>query len=742
MEILDSKTAGPAIAPSIGKALFKDMSWRGLRPLQENSSTAIRNGYQTLITAGTASGKTEAALLPVLSLILESPDLAHSRTPVALYVAPLKALINDIAERLKKLSLRAPLEIYAWHGDVEMSEKNEALKHASILVTTPESLEGLLVSSKIDPTLFFHNLRFFLLDEFHALLSSPRGYQLASQIERLQTYSRYEIQKIAMSATIGNPEMVLEWMRGSGTRECLLVSDSHQTQKQLMLRKKSYETLLADAQKVVSLGKKAILFTCSKGEAESLFHYLNRQGLSVLLHHGSIGKKQREDTERLFKGSDDYPIMIATTTLEMGIDIGDVSYVLFYSVPRSAASFMQRLGRAGRKTGVARALIYVPTDTEEEGKPLALDQTLEERLFLLGNLSLFSEGRVEPIEMKDYYPQLFAHQVISMVFREKQMDRRKIALLKAAYPFKGLQKEDVGAVLSFLEEENYLLRIDQEYRLGWKAKDRLEGAGIGDFLSVFSSSEDWTVVEGNREIGKVHAATVFHNKRKQGHEVFIQNFYLAGKAWKVLSVDAARRRISVQRAESGAKPLWLSGEDAVHPVFSEAIRRFILKPTFSPSCVWDPEVQDTLLKTIAGELYTVSHEERWVPVMVERKKGADIHLYTYAGTLLNDLLALLVRQYAPQSRDVRSTWRVIRWKAYAPFHPEEFKDWITSLSYEEFYGLTEDEFTRNEPKFYGKVFPDCLREYIPASLSVNALIRHYWGLLQSSVRSGGLTSDA
>jgi Lhr-like helicase len=403
---------------------------------------------------------------------------------------------------------------------------------------------------------------------------------------------------------------------------------------------------------------------------------------------------------------------------------------------------MQRLGRAGRKTGVARALIYVPTDTEEEGKPLALDQTLEERLFLLGNLSLFSEGRVEPIEMKDYYPQLFAHQVISMVFREKQMDRRKIALLKAAYPFKGLQKEDVGAVLSFLEEENYLLRIDQEYRLGWKAKDRLEGAGIGDFLSVFSSSEDWTVVEGNREIGKVHAATVFHNKRKQGHEVFIQNFYLAGKAWKVLSVDAARRRISVQRAESGAKPLWLSGEDAVHPDFSEAIRRFILKPTFSPSCVWDPEVQDTLLKTIAGELYTVSHEERWVPVMVERKKGADIHLYTYAGTLLNDLLALLVRQYAPQSRDVRSTWRVIRWKAYAPFHPEEFKDWITSLSYEEFYGLTEDEFTRNEPKFYGKVFPDCLREYIPASLSVNALIRHYWGLLQSSVRSGGLTSDA
>ncbi|HOM55834.1 MAG TPA: DEAD/DEAH box helicase, partial [Thermotogota bacterium] len=110
MEILDSKTAGPAIAPSIGKALFKDMSWRGLRPLQENSGNAIRNGYQTLITAGTASGKTEAALLPVLSLILESPDLAHSRTPVALYVAPLKALINDIAERLKKLSLRAPLE--------------------------------------------------------------------------------------------------------------------------------------------------------------------------------------------------------------------------------------------------------------------------------------------------------------------------------------------------------------------------------------------------------------------------------------------------------------------------------------------------------------------------------------------------------------------------------------------------------------------------------------------------------
>ncbi|HPX97975.1 MAG TPA: DEAD/DEAH box helicase, partial [Thermotogota bacterium] len=128
------------IAQSVGKVLFKDMSCRGLRPLQESSGAAIRNGFQTLITAGTASGKTEAALLPVLSIILESPDLMHSRTPVALYIAPLKALINDITERLKKLSHRSALEIYAWHGDVDASEKNEAIKKASILVTTPESL--------------------------------------------------------------------------------------------------------------------------------------------------------------------------------------------------------------------------------------------------------------------------------------------------------------------------------------------------------------------------------------------------------------------------------------------------------------------------------------------------------------------------------------------------------------------------------------------------------------------------
>ncbi len=736
MESLDQKPEGLMIAQSVGKVLFKDMSWRGLRPLQESSGAAIRNGFQTLITAGTASGKTEAALLPVLSIILESPDLMHSRTPVALYIAPLKALINDITERLKKLSHRSALEIYAWHGDVDASEKNEAIKKASILVTTPESLEGLLVSSRVDPAVFFRNLRFFLLDEFHALLQSPRGYQLASQIERLQAYSGYAIQKIAMSATIGNPEKVLEWMKGSGSRECFHVSDQHHTQKQLMLRKKSFENLLADVSKVAESGKKAILFTCSKGEAESLFHFLKRKGVNVLLHHGSIGKKQREDTERLFKSSGDYPIMIATTTLEMGIDIGDVSYVLFYSVPRSAASFMQRLGRAGRKTGVARAIIYVPTDTEEEGKPVALDKALEEQLFLFGNLSLFSQGKVEPIDLKDYYPQLFAHQVISMIFREKKMDRRKIGLLKPAYPFKGLQKEDVSAVLMFLEEENYLFRNDQEYRLGWKATDMLEGSGIGDFLSVFSASEDWTVVEGNKEIGRVHAATVFHNKRKQGHEILIQNFYLAGKAWKVLSVDPARHRISVQQAESGAKPLWLSGEEAMHPVFSEAIRQFILKPVFSPSCASDPEVQDALLKTIQGELYTVSHEERWVPIMVERKNHVDIHLYTYGGDLLNYILALLVKQYAPESRNLRSTWRVVRWKAYAPFCPEDFKDWLASLSYEEFCEQMEPEFSQNESKIYEKVFPDCLREYIPTSLTISALTRHFWSLLQVGIDFG------
>jgi ATP-dependent Lhr-like helicase len=392
---------------------------------------------------------------------------------------------------------------------------------------------------------------------------------------------------------------------------------------------------------------------------------------------------------------------------------------------------MQRLGRAGRKTGIAKAIIYVATENESEDiKNVSLDKTLEEQLYLFGNLSLFSMNRVEPIDLTDCYPQIFAHQLISMVYSEKVLNKKKIASLKAAFPFRNLQKNDVQEILEYLEEEQYLFSSGDDYRLGWKAASMLEGVGIGDFLSVFSSSEDWMVMEGQNEIGRVHAATLFHNKQKDGSQIMIQNFFLAGKAWKVIEIDSVHRRILVQRAESGKKPLWLSGEEAMHPVFSHAIRSFLLKPSFPSSCSVDPDVQDALLKTVGNELYSVSFEEPWVPIVIQRKNHLEISLYTYSGELINFVLLLLIKQYSPSYKNVRSTWKAIKWKAYSPFSIEEFEEWLISLTFDEFSEMLENDFSENYAKIYEKVFQDRLIEFVPKAYMVRILLRYFWKLLQ------------
>ncbi len=698
------------------------MGWKSLRPLQQKSFESITSGKNILITAGTASGKTEASLLPVLSIMLGDDTLIHSKTPVILYIAPLKALINDIYSRLIKLTMRTPAVVYSWHGDVDFSEKSEALKKSSIIITTPESLEGMMISGKIDHKNFFSNIRFILIDELHALIAGPRGAQLASIMERISALSRHDVQRIAMSATIGNPQEVLEWIKGGSSRETEHVSDDASTKKMLLLRGKSLENLKEDLCRMLKSTGKSIIFTSSKQEAEILYHYLSRNGFLCMIHHGSMGKSIREESENTFKNSNVHRIMIATTTLEMGIDIGDVSYVFFYSVPKSAASFMQRFGRAGRKSGIARAVIYVSTEAENP------DKLCDEHLFLFGNIQLFKENEVEPIEIPNYYPQILAHQIISMILSDEKIEMVNLSVIRKAYPFKSIEAEDVLSVLDHLEKCSIVQRKNDTLRLGSEGDLIFSGRGLGDFVSVFDVGKEYTVMFGDREIGKIHYATFGVSKelRKVG---FSQSFILAGKAWKITDINMNKKIVFVEPSATGVKPMWLGGSGNIAERFSKACRKFILNPIFPENVKIDVDVFDALIKSVEELRTTVDENYQMISLCVERKKIADYRLYTYAGEMKNLLISYLLPHYDESAKSVKSNWKFVKFRTINEFNCEEFNEWMSKIEFKEFSEYLEEPLKKNSYKIGKKLFQDRCTDLIGSETLVKAYLKAFWNIL-------------
>lgn len=707
----------------IGKVLSKDMRWNSLRPLQERSFKSILDGHNLLITAGTASGKTEAALLPILSVICSDSALRDSHTPVGVYIAPLKALINDITLRLRKLTYRSPLDVYAWHSDVSHSDKQSALKKASLIVTTPESLEGMLISKKSNAHRFFSNLRFILIDELHCLINSPRGAQLASLIERLQTLSNHSIQRIAMSATIGNPQEILHWLKGASNRETEHIHDGAQTQKWLRIEDQSLIQLEADLSRMMATNGKAIVFTSSKQEAEQIYSHIRSLGHACLLHHGSMGKEIRQKSEEAFKNDQEKRIMVATTTLEMGIDIGDVAFVFFYSVPSSAASFMQRIGRAGRKTGVSRSVLYVNTQEENPKK------RLESHLKLFGDLQLFMEGRVEPIHISRNYYQILSHQILSMVLSDGQIPLSRLGILKNAYPFQEVTGQDFKKMMDYLFESEYLSQSGDTLLLGHRISEMLTPLGIGEFVSVFEVGEELTVWMGETEIGKVHKATLKVLSQMAAAGIN-RSFFLSGKAWRVESVDMKSRKVWVQPDKSGIPPLWLGSSEMIARRFSQAVRQFMLTPHFSESIQVAPVVMDALLKTIETLKYSVSPDHPWTLAPVPKKSCVDYTLYTYEGDMKNLALSLWIRNQFDDARNVRWDWKSVRFRSSMPADAEEIHASIHHIDYATFKEEMEEVLIPLLPEIARKLFSDSCSDFIPTELLLESCIKNLWEAVQ------------
>jgi ATP-dependent helicase Lhr and Lhr-like helicase len=524
--------------PHLRHAIAHDLGWRSLRPVQEASIDAILDGHNAVVLAPTAGGKTEASIFPVLSRILTE----QIQPVAALYICPIRALLNNQEPRLEQYTRMVGLEVFKWHGDVSDSRKQGFRREPKhILMITPESLEVMLISKRTDARALFANLSVVIIDEVHAFAADDRGAHLVSILERLSRFCGRDIQRIGLSATVGNPREIGNWLRGSSERRFSLI-DPPKPPAQRELRVEFYDDIGLAAPAIASLarGKKSLVFVESRAGAENVVRALKGRDVEVFIHHSSVSRADRALAEAQFAIGQNTAI-VATSTMELGIDVGDLDQVIQVDAPSSVASFLQRIGRTGRRAGTRSNCTFFCTSAESLLQAVAL-------------ITLAEKSWVEDVEPADQAVHVLAHQVMALTLQEGGLSRHRILpWLAAAFPFAGLDEERLQALITHMIERDILHESDGLLSLGLRGEKLYGKKNFFELYAVFSSPPVLLVMHGRTEVGHIQARFVQSNESEDAPLVF----RLAGRAWRVERIEWSRGRMYVKPAEGGRLPSWL-----------------------------------------------------------------------------------------------------------------------------------------------------------------------------------------
>ena len=368
------------LAPFIQDFIYYN-KWTELRGIQVAACEAIFDtDNNLLLSSGTASGKTEAAFLPVLTELYNNPASSVG----VLYISPLKALINDQFKRLDQLLIDSNIPVCKWHGDASQTQKNALIKNpAGLLQITPESLESLLLGKRGACFKMFSDLRYVIIDEVHYFMRDVRGIQVLCQLERLQKLTGNVPRRIGLSATLGDISLAQNWLNTGTGRDCIApITDEGKKKLRLFVqrfvRASASDNTYAEAGDrahneylfKMTMDKKTIIFTNSREETEFLISNLREIALKnkapdvYRVHHGNVSALLREQTEDEMKSSEEKIVTGATVTLELGIDIGSLDQVVQVGAPGNVSSFAQRLGRCGRRGQIAQLLFTFVEDVQ------------------------------------------------------------------------------------------------------------------------------------------------------------------------------------------------------------------------------------------------------------------------------------------------------------------------------------------------------------------------------------------
>lgn len=523
-------------APRLQQEIVSRLGWTSLRPVQEEAGEALLAGDNAIILAPTAGGKTEAAMFPILSQMMENTPEGIG----ALYIAPIKALLNNQDDRLGVYTEMVGLKRFVWHGDTPDHLRRQFLREpAELLMTTPESLEVMLVSSRVDETKLFADLRIVVIDEVHAFAGSDRGAHLMSVLERLAALSKHDVQRVGLSATVGNPEAILTWLQGTSLRPGRVVDPAKQPGRRqlLVIHRQDLLELSRDAARLAR-GQKSLFFCQSRSTTEAVAEYMKRAGTAVFVHHSAVSREERQlAEERFHHGSD--ACIVCTSTLELGIDVGDLDRVLQAEAPDTVTSFLQRMGRTGRRTGQAASMTFFCETTEGVLQAIAL-------------IELAKAGWVEAVEVESRCWPVLIHQLLAMSLASDGIAADDAwAHLSRVPDFQGIHRAEYDRLLKWMLRDGALRVASGQLVLGPKAERRFGRKNFMELFAVFTSPQSYAVqTGGGQPLGSLNQA--FVDRLVDG----VSSFLLGGRAWAVLQVRHDDRRVVVEPAPRGRQPTW------------------------------------------------------------------------------------------------------------------------------------------------------------------------------------------
>lgn len=543
-----------ALHPVVQYHLANTLRWPGLRPLQEAAIAPVLSGQDCLLLAPTAGGKTEAAMLPLLSRMAGE----RWRETSVLYVCPLRALLNDLHPRLASYAAWLGRSAALWHGDVGQSARARVLRERpDILLTTPESVEAMLVSAKVDPRVLFSGLRAVVVDEVHAFAGDDRGWHLLAVLERLSRVVGRPIQRIGLSATVGNPEELVTWLQGADpSRPRSVVAPAARVAAVKPEITLDHVGSVANAATVIASlhhGEKRLVFVESRRRAEELGAALRGHGVQVFLSHSSLSAAERRRAEAAFAESTD-TVIVATSTLELGIDVGDLDRVIQLDAPARVSSFLQRLGRSGRRSGSIRNCLF-----------LCLDE--DAVLHAAGLLERWSAGWVEPVVPPPSPRHIAAQQLLALCLQEHRVGVNTWRQWWGELP---LFDEHAAEIVEFLRAEGYV-EVDGDFLfIGGEAERRFGRRYFSDLTAVFSAAPEFTVLHGREELGTIGDELLV--AETDGPRVLL----LAGRNWQVTNIDWTRRRCWVQPSELAGKAKWGFGSAGLSFAVTRGMRAVLL----------------------------------------------------------------------------------------------------------------------------------------------------------------------
>ena len=556
-------------APFVQEYIYRNR-WENLRAIQVAAADAIFNTDENvLLTASTASGKTEAAFFPIITLFSEDPPTSVG----CIYIGPLKALINDQFTRLTDLCEEADIPVWHWHGDVAQSHKSRLMKRpCGILQITPESLEAMLLHKHAAIPKLFGDLRFVVIDEVHSLLRGDRGGQTLCLIERLSRIAGVNPRRIGLSATIGDPEKTGEFLSLGTGRKTIIPRIEAKGSKWRLSMEHFYvkdvqaaegkdvqdalpvlEEKTAEAPKNAdpgigyiyehTRGKKCLVFVNSREECETVTTTL-RQYCDIqnerdrfLIHHGNLSASYRETAEGIMKDDSQYMTTVTTATLELGIDIGRLERAFQIDAPWTVSSFLQRMGRTGRRESPPE-MWFVMREDEPEARAM-LPATIPWKLLQgIALVQLYLEERwCEPPRLDRFAYSLLYHQTMSTLASCGEMSPKALAdrILRLHY-FHRVSQDDYKILLRHLIKTDHIQQTEQGGLIVGLAGERVVNSF--KFYGVFVESEEYTVRSESQELGTVCLPPPVGEK-----------LAIAGHVWVVLDVDHKRHLVYCEQVK-------------------------------------------------------------------------------------------------------------------------------------------------------------------------------------------------